>query len=154
MLRQSLCLAALICTVSNSAEAQANNSARAEVVKFVNAYTDANNRADVNAMLEMTSHNPSVSSIANGEITRGWEAIRQDTDDLVGKEGSFRVSVGSMDIALLGSMNALVVAPVTLLLATPNGPVGMKGAMTLVLEKKDGRWLLLNEHYSVKAAEK
>lgn len=149
MLRQFAAAAALICSMSIPAAAQTSSPARAQIVKFVHDYTDANNRAEVNAMLEMTSHDSSVSSIANGAITRGWEAIRKDTDELVGQEGSFRVSVGSMDIVMLGSANALVVAPVTMTIATPNGPAAFKGAMTLVLEKKGKSWLLLNEHYSV-----
>jgi ketosteroid isomerase-like protein len=133
--------------------AQSSTARRAEVLAFVRAYTDANNRADVTAMLDMTSHSPGVSSVGNGEIIRGWEAIRKDTDDLVGKEGLFHIDVGSMDVTMLGSSNALVVAPVTLTVATQRGPVQIAGAMTLVLEKSAKGWLLLNETYSIKSGE-
>lgn len=49
--------------------------------------------------------------------------------------------------------NAMVVAPVTLTVATQRGPVQISGAMTLVLEKGPNGWLLLNETYSLKAGE-
>ena len=145
----------MLCLLSTPAglPAQTSTARRAEVVAFVRAYTEANNRADVTAMLDMTSHSPDVSSVAGGEITRGWEAIRKDTDDLVGKEGLFRIDVGSMDVTMLGASNALVVAPVTLTVATQRGPVQITGAMTLVLEKGTNGWLLLNETYSVKTGE-
>lgn len=131
--------------------AQSSTSRRSEVLAFVRSYIDPNNRADVTAMLDLTSHSPGVSSVGNGEITRGWEAIRKDTDDLVGKEGLFRIDVGSMDVTMLGAANALVVAPVTLTVVTSNGPAQIAGAMTLVLEKGAKGWLLLNETYSIKS---
>lgn len=153
MRRRTLCFALVMLSLSSALEAQTQTATRADVVKFVRAYIDVSNRADIDAAMVMMSRNPMVSSVASGEITRGWDAIRKEADEMVGSEGSFKVSIGSMDVSMLGSANALVLAPVTLALATENGPAEARGAMTLVLEKKAGKWLVLNEHYSIKLPE-
>ncbi|MBI1799663.1 MAG: hypothetical protein HYR73_08245 [Candidatus Eisenbacteria bacterium] len=46
----------------------------------VRAYMDATNKADATAMAEMMSQNTGTSSISDGSITRGWEAIRNKND--------------------------------------------------------------------------
>jgi ketosteroid isomerase-like protein len=44
----------------------------------------------------------------------------------------------------------LVVASMTLTVNTQPQPRQLAGAMTLVLEKSQGVWKILNEHYSLK----
>lgn len=66
---------------------------RAEVQTFVKAYVAAGNLADTNSMMEMTSRKEGVTSVANGDISRGWEAIRAEADAIVGKEGSYKISI-------------------------------------------------------------
>jgi uncharacterized protein (TIGR02246 family) len=118
------------------------------VQDFVRAYIDAHNRADATALSDAMSHRPDVTSVGDGKITRGWEAIRAETDQVTGKQGTFRFDVGTMDVVPLGATHMLVVAPTTVTLATQQGQRQVSGAMTLVLEKGSDGWKILNEHYS------
>jgi uncharacterized protein (TIGR02246 family) len=123
---------------------------RAEIQRFVRAYVEAHNKADATALMEAVKRSPDVSSVNDGQITRGWEGIRTQTDELTGKEGSFKVSIGTMDVTPLGPSHALVVAPTTITVTTAQGPVEARGAVTLVLEKAAGSWKIINEHYSTR----
>jgi uncharacterized protein (TIGR02246 family) len=133
-------LAALAC--------QAAPADRDEVLTFVRAYVAAASNADATALMDMMSKNSNVSSVALGHVTRGWEAIRADTDQMVGSEGTLQVSLGTIDVTPLGSANALVVAPATITFTMRGQSMQLPGAMTLVLEKEAGGWKVLHEHYS------
>jgi len=126
----------------------AAEATRTAVQAFVKAYVDAANRADITAMMEMVSRKEGVATIGDGEIERGWEAIRQGNDDMVGAEGSFKISVGSIDVLPLGASAAVAIAPLSTTLVTAAGAVQASGAMTLVLEKTAGKWLIIHEHVS------
>ena len=123
---------------------------RTEVLSFVRGYIDAHNHADATALSDAVSHRADVTSVGDGTITRGWEAIRTETDQITGKEGSFRFDVGTMDVVPLGVNYVLVIAPTTATVNTKQGVVQIPGAMTLVLEKGRDGWRILNEHYSSK----
>ncbi|MFL5614827.1 MAG: YybH family protein [Gemmatimonadaceae bacterium] len=123
---------------------------RTEILTFVRGYVDAHNRADATALSDAVSHRADVTSVGDGTITRGWDAIRAETDQITGKEGSFRFDVGTMDVVPLGTSYVLVVAPTTVTMSTQQGPTQVAGAFTLVLEKGREGWKVLNEHYSSK----
>jgi ketosteroid isomerase-like protein len=145
-----------IAPIASSATAPATNAAakvRAEVQTFVKAYIEAGNKADITALMEMFSRESGVTSIGDGEISRGWDAIRAENDQAVGKEGSYKISVGSIDVMPLGAGYALAVAPYTLTVATAQGDVQLPSAMTMVLEKSGSKWVIVHEHMSTKAAE-
>jgi ketosteroid isomerase-like protein len=55
-----------------------------------------------------------------------------------------------MDVVSLGVSYVLVVAPMTITANTQPQPRQLPGAMTLVLEKSQDGWKILNEHYSLK----
>lgn len=131
-----------------SDRSNAPGAGRAEVQAFVKGYLDAANRADVTAMMEMVSRRTDVSSITDGFITRGWEAIRQDNDQFAGKEGAFRFSLGTIDVTPLGSGYALAVAPVVVTVVAGEDTLQADSALTLVLEKTGGKWRILHEHMS------
>ena len=129
---------------------QISSTVRTEVLTFVRGYFDAENRADATALSDAMSHRSDVMSLHEGSITRGWDAIRAETDQITGKQGTFRVDVGTMDVVPLGTGYMLVVAPTTVTVTAQQGPVQIGGAMTLVLEKSRDSWKILNEHYSLK----
>ena len=129
---------------------QVSTATRTEVLAFVRGYIDAHNRADATALSDAMSHRADVTSVGDGTITRGWDAIRADADQITGKEGSFRFDLGTMDVVSLGQSYVLVVAPTPLTLNTQRGPAQIGGAFTLVLEKGQDGWKILNEHYSTK----
>ena len=55
-----------------------------------------------------------------------------------------------MDVVALGTGYTLILAPMTITATTQTGPRQLPGAMTLVLEKSQDGWKILNEHYSLK----
>lgn len=140
-------------TIGSGADAPPKkaDTTRADVQAFVKAFVEATNKGDMTAVMEMYSRKPVVTSISDGEITRGWEAIRTESDQMVGKEGSYKFSIGAIDVTPLGTAFALAVAPYTVTVATDQGAVQVPGAMTLILERSGGAWAILHDHTSVKA---
>lgn len=126
-------------------------TARTTIQDMVRAYVKAHNDADATAMMDAMSRDAAVSSIADGQITRGWEAIRQGADEVTGNAGRFQFAVGTMDVTFLGADHAMVVAPATLTIGTDQGDVQVKGAFSLILRKTGSRWLVLHEHFSTQA---
>lgn len=146
---------ALAPVVASSAGPPANSteSTRAAVQTFVKSYVEAVNKGDVTTVMEMFSRKPGVTSIGDAEISRGWDAIRSDNDKMVGKEGSYKFSIGAIDVMPLGASYALALAPYTVTAETDKGTIQAEGAMTMVLEKSAGKWLIVHEHESTKAQE-
>ena len=132
-----------------SKPAQQEQQQRESIVAFVRSYVDANNRADVDAMVAMMSRNPNASGVTLGVITRGWEALRAQADSSAGLEGTFRLALGSLDVTPLGNGHALVLSAVTLTVETEQGPVQVRGAWSLVLERAAGGWKILHGHVSL-----
>jgi ketosteroid isomerase-like protein len=117
---------------------------------LVRSYVDAMNKADVATMMGMFSKRPGVTSIGDGEISRGWDSIRTDAQQIVGKEGTFKFTIGSIDVTPLGSSYSLVVAPFTFAILGQPDSVELPAAMTLVLERSGTTWKVLHEHWSSK----
>ena len=130
------------------------SAVRTQVQQFVRTYIANHNLADATSLSEAVSRRPEVTSVSDGEITRGWDAIRTATDEIAGMEGRIKVAIGTMDVTLLGTSYALVVAPTTITGQNEQGQtVQIRGAATLVLEKTSEGWKVLNEHYSTKTVE-
>lgn len=141
-------------TVVPTAEAQKKApDTRAEVQRFVKEFFGAMNGADIAALVEMYARVPEVASISDGEVSRGWEAIRSDADSLLGKQGSYRVDVGSTDVVALGTAYAIAFAGATITTQGSQGPQQVRGAITLVLKKTPSGWKILHEHMSTQGVE-
>ena len=145
----------LLLLVPSVVRAQSATAAtsQADVQRSVRDYIAAHNQADATAVMGFMARSPAVTSISMGEITRGWDAIRTEADEVTGQEGRYRFSVGTMDVTLLGNSHALVVAPTVITAATPQGDAQLRGAMTLVLVRQPQGWRILNEHFSIKLPE-
>ena len=125
---------------------------RTEIQQSVKAYADGLNRADVSGVLELYARVPEVTSVGDGEISRGWESIRTDTDSmLTGGSGRFSFALGSIDVTPLGARHALAVAPYTLTVPTPRGPVQIRGAISFIWQRADSGWKIIHEHSSTQA---
>ena len=59
------------------------------------------------------------------------------------------MTLGVIDVEILGSAHALAVAPFSATISTPQGEIQVHGALTLVVEKSGGTWKVLHEHSSV-----
>ncbi len=121
-----------------------------DVQKFVKAFVHAMNEGDMTVRMEMYSRKPVVASVNGGEIARGWDAIRAGNEKDVGLEGSYRVSLGVVDVVPLGAFYALAYASATVTIATGHGVVQVPGAFTLVLENSADGWRIVHEHWSAK----
>jgi ketosteroid isomerase-like protein len=132
-----------------------------EIQSLVKQFAEAAQK-DVNAMLAMYDQGPGTTSIGNGQITRGLEAIRKSADEnLVGQQGKFEIDLGSIDVVLLGGGYALSVTPFALTSTTSPllsrrtktiiSPV-MKGISTLVWKKTPQGWRVIHEHESYQPA--
>ena len=151
-LRHVLTVLLLSCTtaVGSVAEAQGIPAARRDsVLSAMRHVVDAGNRVDVQALVDAYSKSPNVSSAGLGEIRRGWEAIRAQNDSLAGMEGLMKISLGAMDVVPLGAANTLVVASIVIRIETEQGPVQVRGALTVIFERVAGAWKILHEHLSL-----
>ncbi len=148
-MRRALALTALLVLLTAPASrAQAPAALRTEIQSFVHAYADAANKGDITAYTEMYSRQAGVTSIDDGTILRGWDAIRTEADSMLGHEGSYKIDVGSIDITPLGVGFVLAVAPMTTTIQTDKGAVQIRGALTLVLHKTTEGWKIIHDHTS------
>lgn len=132
---------------------QAKQDPRAEAEAFVRQYVAAMNRADAMAAAELFSKRADVSTVTMGKIARGADGVRAVTDQIAGSEGTQKTTIESMDVVILGTGHALVVAPVTWSLGAGPAAADFHGALTLVLERSGGRWTILHEHGSMRLPE-
>ena len=151
MLRVSGSLLVLLATVGIRLAAQAPTQ-RQEIQNFVRAYADAANRGDVTSYMEMYSKRADLIAVEDGEISRGWDKLRDNANSTVGLEGSFKISVGTIDVITLGTTRAIAVFPYVATVNTQQGPVQLHGAMTLVLEKSSQGWKIIHDHTSTAPA--
>ena len=136
--------------IGAAGQTSTTSSVRTEVLAFVRSFTDAANRADVAAVMEMYDHSPNLISAGDGQILRGWDAVREDANHVLGKEGLYKISTGSFDVVVLGPGRALAVGPVVTTLQSSAGPVTLEQVLTFVLEKKQGKWVIIHDHTSTK----
>jgi len=148
MFRATLALVVILCLLS-PAQAAAPTAANEQVQAAVKAYIDAVNRADVPAMMRMVSRKAGVSSVTDGAIERGWETIRTTNGQIVGKDGSYKMAIGSIDVLMLSASVAVAVTSFTFTTASDQGNVQVPGAVSIVFEKTGGKWLVVHEHESV-----
>jgi uncharacterized protein (TIGR02246 family) len=130
--------------------AQAPTQSR-EVQDFVRGYAEAVNKGDVTAYTDMYSRRADLLVVNDGEITRGWEALRTSANETLGLEGSYKISVGTIDVVTLGTTRAIAAFPFVITLTTTQGAQRMTAAMTLVVEKGTQGWKIIHDHTSTKA---
>ena len=121
---------------------------RTEVQQAVRAYVDAINKADAATLVEMYSREAGVTSVGDGQITRGWDAIRSTADSIAGAEGKYKVATGSIDVTPLGPGHALALTSTILTVKSGDQEVQLRGAMTLVYKKIGAEWKIIHDHTS------
>ena len=141
----------LILFSSASLSAQASVSAKSDVRAFVRAYAEAANHGDVAAYTEMYKESVDLIAISDGVMSRGWSSMRDEANQMLGKEGLYKISTGVVDVLALGTTRAVAMFPFVLTLQTERGPATLNGAMTLVLEKSGAKWLIIHDHTSLQA---
>ena len=140
-----LVLAALL-FIPGTAEPAATTAASAQVQAAVKTYIEAANRADVATMMRMVSRKDGVVSITDGAIERGWETIRTTNGQLIGKDGSSKITIGAIDVLMLSANVAVTVTPFTFHVASEQGSLEVPGAISIVFERSGNRWMVVHEH--------
>jgi len=121
--------------------------------QFVKSYVKAMNRADVGSMMKMFSKASGVSSVGDGTISHGWRSIQTDAQQFVGREGTFRFTVGSVEVTPLGAAYVLAVAPITVQTFGQDENVEVPAAMSFVLQREGTSWKVIHEHWSSRDAD-
>ncbi|HWP94611.1 MAG TPA: nuclear transport factor 2 family protein [Gammaproteobacteria bacterium] len=145
--RHLIAIITLALAFPSVASAQGANQ-RQEVLTFVKAYVDAINRADMTAYVDMYAQQRDLIVASDGQVTRGWEAVRDEANQMMGTEGFYRISAGVVDVVILSPDLAIAVFPFAANVTTQEGPVQFRGAMTLVLRKTAEGWRIIHEHSS------
>jgi ketosteroid isomerase-like protein len=135
-------------TLRLTAQQPSAATVRTDIQQAVRAYVDAVNKADISALVEMYSREPGVTSVGDGEIIRGWDAIRSNADSIAGAEGKYKVSTGSIDVVPLSAGYALALTSTIVTVKAGNQEVQLRGAMTLVFKKIGGEWKIIHDHTS------
>ncbi len=155
MSKASLIFAALLMipTMGISSTEQAPAKPNMTVQQFVKSYVRAMNHSDVAAMMKMFSKGDGVTSIGDGTISHGWGSIKTDAQQFVGREGTFKFSMGVVEVTPLGSSHVLAVAPITVQTFGQEEDVEVPAAMTFVLQREGRSWKVIHEHWSSKDAD-
>lgn len=143
----------LVPTLGISSTEQAPSKPNVTAEQFVRSYVKAMNKGDVGSMMKMVSRAPGVTSIGDGAISHGWRSIQSDARQFVGREGTFKFTVGAVDVTPLGNSYVLAVAPFTVQTFGQDEDVEVPAAMTLVLQREGVSWKVVHEHWSSKEAD-
>lgn len=146
--RPMICLLALV--ISACAPTPPSPLGQAEVQEFVRQYMAATNAWDASKIMELINKDQTVSTITDGNIYRGWDAIRNITDESIAANPQEKITVGTIDVIALSSDSALVVAS----MSTSSLQVGstamddVPGALTIIVKRTPAGLRLIHEHYS------
>jgi ketosteroid isomerase-like protein len=151
-MRVAAITSALLAILSTVAHAQSTN-VTGEVREFVKRYIQVSNEGDKSAYVEMYKDTPNLLMVTLDGVTRGSASLREDANAMMGTEGAYKISAGVVDVLPLGTTRAVAAFPFVAAIATSQGPVQIKGAMTLVLQKEGGKWVIIVDHTSTAVVE-
>lgn len=149
MLRCSTLILVIGVTVT-ACSAQAAPVTEAEVQEFVRQYVAAANAGDASKIMSMISKDAGTTSVAYGEVFRGWEEIRKYVDSNISAAAITKLTVATVAVQALGPEVALAVAPFTLTVNEQRRVVQLPGAASVVVRRMGGSLSLVHEHYSLK----
>jgi uncharacterized protein (TIGR02246 family) len=122
----------------------------AQVQDFVREYVAATNAGDATKITSMIARDPDVTSVAYGEVLRGWDAIRKEVDDHIASAPGSKVTFATVSVQQLGADVAVASAPFTFTLGVDGKTVQLAGAASMVVRRSEGQLLVVHEHYSLK----
>jgi uncharacterized protein (TIGR02246 family) len=152
-MRLALLGLALLPVLASTTHAQKPSVVKTEVQTFVQKYAEAANRGDAPAYAAMYKESGDLIVINDGEVKRGWNSIRDEANQVLGAEGSYKISAGVVDVLPLGPTRAVASFPFVVTIQTQTGPTRLKGASSLVLEKAGTKWLIVHDHTSYQKPE-
>jgi ketosteroid isomerase-like protein len=124
-----------------------------EVRAFEARYLRTVDDGDVKAQLELVSRAPAVSSILDGRVWHGWDAIRSQAEAYVPISKQVHNAVDQMEVIPLAEDLALVVMQVHSTKVNPSDTSfpEMVGVLTHVLRREPDGWRMLHEHFSTRS---
>jgi micrococcal nuclease len=117
---------------------------RSEVLRFVETF-NSGSAAD---LADLYLEDPSVGSLGDGQITKGWTSVRDLLGIVLAEPGAIRMSVDSMAVTPLGDNAAVAFFRYYWDYEERGQPAAISGAMTIAfLRTRDG-WKVAHDHTS------
>lgn len=145
-------LAVLFIVLGRSLWAQSalDSTIRAEVARYVATV----NRGDARALADLYARSGVVSSAGDGEVTRGWSEVRTLLSNFVGAVGRITMTTDSLTVTQLGDRAAVAVFLYDWTVVRGDDTTRLRGAMTLVLERRPEGWRVVHDHTSTRPADR
>jgi ketosteroid isomerase-like protein len=122
------------------------------VQQFVRDYVAANNDADAKKVMSLVLHDAAASSIAAGQVNRGWEAMRTSTDANVERRRG-KIVLATVEVTPLSPEAAVAVGTLNVQGIHHLGNMvvdNLPGAFTMVVKRTPEGLRLVHEHYSIR----
>jgi uncharacterized protein (TIGR02246 family) len=145
-----LLLVLAACTDQRAAVEKPQPLTVVQVQDFVREYVAAMNAGDATKLTSMISKEQGVTSVAYGEVFRGWDAIRKEIDDQIAAAAGAKVTFATISVQVLSPDAAVASAPFALSLTNGGKSVQFAGAASIVVRRSGGELLVVHEHYSLK----
>lgn len=130
---------------SSTAVAQTvEDQIRAEVSRYVSAI----NRGDPQAVAALYLKDTRTSSIGDGQIYRGWQAIADLIREVYSQAGTIEMTVDSVSVLPLGPAAAVAVMRYRWVIGRASSHP-MTGAMTLLYTRTPDGWRVAHDHTSM-----
>ena len=137
---------AFVCAPGLEGQSSLDSAIRAEVATYVAAV----NRGDARAVADLYARSGGVSSVGDGEVTRGWSDVRALLADFVSAMGRVTMSTDSLTVTPLGQRAAIAVFLYTWSGIRGADTTRLRGAMTLVYERTPDGWRVVHDHTSTR----
>lgn len=128
------------------AQSSLDSAVRAEVARYVAIV----NRGDARALADLYARSGGVSSVGDGEVTRGWSEVRGLLASFLGATGRVTMTTDSLTVTPLGDRAALAVFLYTWTGARGADTTRLSGAMSLVYERTADGWRVVHDHTSTR----
>ena len=116
-----------------------------EIPRMLEQQAQAWNAGDIDAFMVPYWHSPDLTFSSGGKVTRGWQAtLERYHQRYPTREAMGRLTFSDIEVSQPGSNVALVLGRWRLERAEPIG-----GAFSLVLNRDDGRWIIIHDHTSI-----
>jgi hypothetical protein len=123
-----------------------------DVTEVLSKFVEAVNRGDMALASTMLSTKPGLSTISDGTITHGPDAIRNRLNRVMGLQGKYQITLGALNIANVNGL-ALVTGPYTVHVKGRSASAKGKGAVTFLLEYQAKKnWVITHIHRSLSEA--
>jgi uncharacterized protein (TIGR02246 family) len=136
---------------TNELSESEKDSITKEVRSVVEEGVVAANNHDPDAMMKVHWNSNDYLAVVNGTIIKGWETVHNVVTSVHSnpKNRSFTVDQQVVDVRVINSVTALVVAEGKLIdVPTKDGTTTENFALTMLLEKMNGKWVKTITHES------